>query len=150
MKDHETWKVVLQAVAIVVGAVFSIFQVLSLTSKPRSTLKVDLEILKLLDVSNPHYQYLQNHINEEIRRTYVDRKKHRTFRVHSWEDFIFGVVLLFAFSVWTLYLLRDGFDGWEIATGLGAFVSLGGIVNGLDSKHSRKSNPSSSDQNGAA
>ena len=132
--DNETWKVILSALGIVLGATFSAFQLRNSTSKQRSTLKTDLEILKLLDSGNEYYQQIQSQINEQIRRTYIEQNGFGKFKIYNWYDFVFGVVTMLIFSTWTLFLLKDGSYWWAILTGIIAVIGLFGIMNGFDQK----------------
>ena len=133
------WQIILQALGIVVGAVLGTSQVLGRLPKSRTTLKHDLEVLKLLDSSHPQRDVIEQHVQESINRIYKPRRDRRAqivgnFAIHQPDNFIFGVVALFGGVLWTLYLVRGGFSWWSLLSGLLAFSGFGGIMNGLEDK----------------
>jgi hypothetical protein len=43
-----------------------------------------------------------------------------------------GSVLATVFGLWTVYLVRDGFSWWALASGFFAFVGLSIVIAGLE------------------
>jgi hypothetical protein len=135
------WDMLLKAAGIIIGVVVSFYQLRNIMPRSRSTLKIDLEILKLLEPSDPNYSILKAHIDKSIQQTYRLEQQQRftNFHVYSWGDFIFGVIFAFVFSIGTLYLLKDGFTWWVVLTIFLALGGIGGILNGLEKKPEKPS-----------
>ena len=135
-----TWEIIFQAMGVVVAAVLGTTQVMTRLPKSRATLKHDLEVLKLLDRTHPKRELIERHVLQSIERIYIrDRRGwvKSGFVVHQWDDFVIGIVCLFGGSLWTLYLVRDGFTWWALLTGFVAFGGFGAILNGLEDKAKR-------------
>jgi len=90
----------------------------------RSTLKTDLEILRILkELDHPSTENVRKHVDDAIANIYESRPPNR-LRVHDWSMFVTGFVLTAGFSAWTWYLVKDGFSGWSILTGFFAFTGI--------------------------
>jgi len=128
------WDIAFKALGIIVGIIVSVYQLRNIIPRTRSTLKIDVEILKLLDPADPNYAILKSNIDENIRRTYRIKQatRFKTFHVYSWGDFIGGILVSFGFAVLTLYISRGGFRWWSVLTGFIALGGIGGILNGLE------------------
>lgn len=132
------WDLVLKAIGIVIGAVGTFWQLRNVISKLRSTLKTDLEIFKMLQPADPNYDILKEHLTNSIRKIYLPEEGSRGFNVYSWPDFIFGVVFMLGFSIWTFYILKDGFNGWALLTAFFAIAGLGAFLKSMDEKYARR------------
>lgn len=122
-------EIILQAVGLVVGAIFSLLQVRNAVHGSRSTLKTDLEILKLLDPADPNHALVRAHVTESMHKIYPNQAAGATaggFKVYNWQRFIIGITFSLIFSIITLYLLREGFSWWALITG---FFAVGGFGN---------------------
>jgi hypothetical protein len=122
-------EIILQAVGLVVGAIFSLLQVRNAVHGSRSTLKTDLEILKLLDPTDPNHALVRAHVTESMRKIYPNQVAGATasgFKIYNWPQFFIGITFSLVFSAITLYLLRDGFSWWALMTG---FFAVGGFGN---------------------
>ncbi|MFN8361347.1 MAG: hypothetical protein U0264_15650 [Candidatus Kapaibacterium sp.] len=123
------------AIATAIG-VFYQFKNLKITT--RSSIKTDLEILKLLDESDNNYSLVKNNIEKSIHKVYNEHAG-STFKIHSPSDFILGVVMIIGFSVLSYYLANNGgYSYWVVITSILAFIGLGGIMNGFDSNRAKK------------
>jgi hypothetical protein len=112
------WNIASKAIGIIFGVILSIYQLREIISRTRSTIKIDLEILKLLDPSDPNYIAIKSKIDENIRRTY-GIKQSRSSNFPSGEYlviFILGVFLTLFFAALTFYLVKDGFTWWALLT----------------------------------
>ncbi len=112
------WNIALKAIGIVFGLIVSIYQLRDIIPRTRSTIKIDLEILKLLDPSDPNYVALRSKIDENVRRTYRINQS-RSFSFPSGEYlvlFILGVFITLFFAALTLYLVKDGSTWWVLLT----------------------------------
>jgi len=134
------WELVFKTLGVVFAALVSIYQIRSLVPPSRARLKADLEILKLLDPSDEAVPFLKAHTARAVRRLYppVESAGSSLFKVHSWGDFMLGLIFLPGFSIWTFYLIKHGSYWWAPLTGLFAFAGFGAILNGLDPKSAKK------------
>ncbi|HEO64361.1 MAG TPA: hypothetical protein ENI73_00675 [Spirochaetes bacterium] len=108
-----------------VGLIGALYQLFKLFPESRSTLKNDLEILGMLESSDPNYLIVKKRIDVKIRRIY-QKKVHDTF------DLVLGIIFFIAFLIWTIYLVKDSFSWWSIVTGFFALVGIGMISNAFD------------------
>ncbi|MDB5228063.1 MAG: hypothetical protein JWN78_2256 [Bacteroidota bacterium] len=127
------YELIIKIIALFVGLFGSIYQLRNLRLTFRSSLKTDLDILKMLQEDDPNYSIVKNSINESIKKIYGVSNKNG-LKIHSPGDFIFGILFLSGFSFWTYYLVRHDHLFWSYVTGFFAFAGLGGIMNGLDKK----------------
>jgi hypothetical protein len=131
------WELIIKAVGAVVAAVAVMFQIANRSSKSRTRLKTDLEILQLLKPDDQTYGHVKASIDRSIDQLFrEDKKGNKFFKtpfiVYSWSDFIWGIISVFVGILWTLFLIRDGFSWWTLLSGFLAFGGLGGILNGLE------------------
>jgi len=91
----------------------------------RSTLKTDLEILRILkELGHPSTENVRKYVDDAIANIYVSREPPKRLWVHDWTLFVTGFAFTLGFSAWTWYLVRDGFSGWAIVTGFFAFTGV--------------------------
>ncbi len=92
---------------------------------PRSSLKTDLEILKLLDPADSSYQTVKKAVDKRIARLYSpEPTRPEADMFWSWVFAIFGVLWALGFSYGTFVLLRPAFTWWAVLTGYLAFAGL--------------------------
>lgn len=121
----------------------------------RFALKRDLEILALLkksDPEDPKYEVVKKAIDDKIDEIYspvqqIRLKKLKDYKDYNWGIIIFGFILLIVFSLWTWYLVKDGFTWWALLTGFFAFAGLGNILNGFEEKSGETSDTSKNNTN---
>ena len=127
------WDLVLKALGFVVAGVAAYVQTRGLYFASRTSLKTDLEILKLLDAADPNYQVVKSSIDARLARLYQPRAP-ATMRanVQRWAVAAVGLVWAVGFSYWTFALVRPGFTWWSLLTGYlafgGAALALQGAV----------------------
>ena len=122
------WQLTIQVLGILVGGSISLYQIRRLLPVSRSRLKVDLEILKLIDPSDPAHARVKEHIDRAIVRTYTDVASVRGAASIDWPLFVFFTVAIVGLVSWTVYLVRDGFNPWSLLTGLFALVGAFGLL----------------------
>jgi len=142
-------KVVIQALAILVGAVFSIYQIRNLLPRSRVALKLDLEILSLLGENHHKYDNLKRDIDNRLEAMFPDDLSNAQDvgepreeigpvdeepKVKSWGDFIGGLVVLIVSFAWTIGVFSEGFSWLGVVTALLAFAGVGGIITGIEGK----------------
>lgn len=127
---------VLKVLGVLAGAATTAQQIRQFRANSRSSVKADLDILRMLDKSDASYELVKQHVDALIKRVYAPRKG--GFVVYNQEDFVIGLLLLPGFLVWTAYLLRNGFSWWALLTAFFAFAGFGSILNGLDPKNQKK------------
>lgn len=115
----------------------------NLISDPRSNLKTDLEILKLLTSTDPVYETLKGQIVASIESIYLESGKSAelklgNMKIYGLKDFLLGFVLLLLFSIWTIFLSINGFSWWSLLTGFFALGGIGGISNSLDKEYQER------------
>lgn len=144
--------VVFKGIAGAAGAIGSIFTLVRsdairsrLTSSLNlsGSLRADAELLSKLDADSPAASALRASIEARVLRRYgpgaqarevagvpdtstprpegASKKKTLGLR-------LYGLVMVAVFSVWTAYIVRDGFRWWAILTGFFAFSGLGLLV----------------------
>jgi len=100
----------------------------TLRKNPRSRLKDDLQILKMLkDTDHPKYDVVRNHINTLVEKVYEQPSKEEGFKLKGPKErvlFVMGIMALMGFSFWTWSLVRDGFSGWAVGTGFGVLLGI--------------------------
>jgi hypothetical protein len=130
------FELLLKISAAIIGAVGLLYQLRNLRLTFRSSIKTDLEILKMLEPNDPNYEIVRENINDSIKRVYGDPNKKR-FKIYSQGDFYGGLMCSIMFSYWTYYLCQDGFSFWGLLTGLIAAGGIGGIITGLEPKKTK-------------
>jgi len=117
-----------KAIVVIGGAGVSLFQLYNRLPRSRAPLIRDLEILKMLDPSDPAYKVIRDSVDGRIAKIYNPSPTSiRRIRVYSWPQLVFGIVMFGIFGVWTYSLFRDH-SWWAVLTG---FVTLGGIGNAM-------------------
>ncbi len=115
----------LQAFGILIAAVVAYVQARGLNLTTRSSLKTDLEILKLLDPADSSYQTVKKAVDKRIARLYSpEPTRPEADMFWSWVFAIFGVLWALGFSYGTFVLLRPAFTWWAVLTGYLAFAGL--------------------------
>jgi hypothetical protein len=132
-----------KVIGIVAAAVAVAYQISQFKANSRSSIKADLEILKLLDASQPEYQRVKNHVDGLIRQFYPEQPtaSKRGFTVYNRGEFASGIVCLLLFPAWTAYLIQTGSPWWALLTAFSAFTGFGLLLNGLDADRQSKKNP---------
>ena len=120
------WDILIKALGALVGAVVAYTQVKSTHPISRAAMKADLEILKLLDKSDPNYELIKNNIDPRIQKLYGAQPKYT-----DWITVAFGAIWAGGFAYWTFYLVKDEFTWWSLLTGYFAFAGLGWIIMGF-------------------
>lgn len=120
------WDILIKSIGALVGAVVAYSQVKSTHPISRSALKADVEILKLLDTSDPSYQVIKKNVDLRIRRLYESKNIYT-----DWATVVFGVIWAAGFAYWTFYLVKDQFTWWSLLTGYFAFAGLAWIMLGF-------------------
>lgn len=130
---------VLTVIGTVVGILATFFGLRRIEPalRPRSRLKADLEILRMLEPKDPEYDIVRRHIDTTITKLYELRGQQggiKGLRVYNWSAFALGIICFPGFTFWTWYLVNDGFSWWAIATGWFAFAALGWVYIGFEEK----------------
>jgi len=132
-------ELVLKIAGVAVGAAVSLYQLRNRQPKfiGRSRLKADLEILKMLESSDPdgpNYRTVKQSIDATIAKVYEGSIQQGGFKrpkEYDWSLLITGIIFLPGFSFWTWYLVRDGFTWWAPLTGFFAFSGFGMLMGAL-------------------
>lgn len=134
------WELVVTIIGSFIGLFGAIYQLRQLNPRKRTRLKNDVEILDKLDKQSESYQILKSHIDESIKRIYIN--KGNKFRIYNIGDFIFGLIFILGFTVLSVYIYNknNGFSWWLLLTANFAFAGFGGVLNGLDNKKVKKTN----------
>lgn len=103
-----------QLTALLIGIIGAIYQIRNFSITFRSSIKTDLEILKMLNSTDPNYFLIQNRIDESIKKIYSPRKN--LFIIYKPTDFIIGIIFFFGFGFLTIYLSRENFNVWSLVT----------------------------------
>ena len=122
------WQLTIQVLGILVGGSISLYQIRRLLPASRSRLKVDLEILKLIDPGDPAHARVKEHIDRAIVRTYTNVASVSGAASIDWPSLVFFTVAIVGLVSWTVYLVRDGFNPWSLLTGLFALVGALGLL----------------------
>jgi hypothetical protein len=120
------WDLVLKALGFVVAAIVAYVQARGLYSASRTSLKTDLEILKLLDMRDRNYHIVKTAIDARIARLYEPRrpatKSAIALRLASATA---GLIMAVGFSYLTFKLIQPGFTWWSLLTGYLALAGIG-------------------------
>jgi hypothetical protein len=110
-------------VAAVLGALYKLRD-----SRPRrrATLKADLELLRAVREQKLDCRSLEARVQADL--SHLANRGART----DWWAVAAGSVLATVFGLWTVYLVRDGFSWWALASGFFAFVALSIVIAGLE------------------
>ena len=122
------WELAVKVLGIVVGGVISVVQIINRLPKSRTSLKADLEILQLMDDSDPLYTLVKQDIDGRIREIYGggDRSKRRSGI--EWGGAVVSAIVLLSFAGWTAYLLKGGFSWSAIPASLIALLAFFALV----------------------
>ena len=130
------WDLILKALGFLVAATAAYFQVRNLNFAMRVSLKTDLEILNLLNASDPNYTALKRAVDMRVKSLYpeeeTDTSAQRVLRIMA--GFI-GVFWTLGFAYWTFSLSLPDFSWWSLLTGYLAFVGVGILVMAISGKH---------------
>lgn len=138
-------EIVVTLVGIAVAAGMTAYQLNRSISIRRARLKHDLEVLRLTKDLGIDMKELHNRVEGEL-KSFVSGEMELEERslIHDPRFIgmtIYGLAVFFGFTVWTVYLVQDGFSWWAILTGLFAF---GGIMQPFVAWNHAKENRTSS------
>jgi hypothetical protein len=130
------WELILQAVGLTVGAVLSIIQLRNLTPGSRSTLKTDLEILRLLEPSDANYPIVKAVVDRSVTRIYpaLSQATKGTLKVTSWRNLYYGVFCVLVYVSWTLQNFSHGFSWWGVVTSFFVLVGFNMVINAFNER----------------
>lgn len=120
------WDILIKALGALVGAVVAYTQVKSTQPISRAAMKADLEILNLLDKSDPNYNLIKSNIDPRIQKLYGAEAKYT-----DWITVGFGAIWAGGFAYWTFYLVKDNFTWWSLLTGYFALAGMGWVMMGF-------------------
>lgn len=122
-------EIIVTLVGIGVTTSLTVYQLRRTISIRRARLKHDLEMLDLAKRLDIPAIKLQNRLEKELKDFVESEAALQARSPLSDPQFIgmtiYGIVVFIGFSLWTIYLLRDGFTWWSILTGL---FALGGLM----------------------
>ena len=119
------WDTVLKAIPVVVAVLTALYRFRDARPRRRATLKADLELLKAAREQELDCRELEARLQVDL--SHLAKRNERADR---WAV-VTGSALALVFSLWTIYLVRDGFSWWAPATGFFAFVGLSIVIGGL-------------------
>lgn len=126
---QQTIEILVTLVGIGVTTSLAVYQLRRTISIRRARLKHDLEMLELANKLNLPTGNLHERLAEELEIFVENETALQARSPLSDPQFIgmsiYGLVVLIGFSVWTLYLVRDGFTWWALLTGV---FALGGLM----------------------
>ena len=117
----------LTVVGLIAAAIMAVvnFRNLNIISRPRATLRTNLEILKLIELTDEKYHIVKEHIDSSIQAIYQEKLTLRErLRVYDWSDLLVGIAFFGGFSWWTIELASRG-SLWSILTG---YFALSGLI----------------------
>ena len=129
------WGIVIQAFGLVSVFATALATIRGLRHSAKTQLKLDLEILKLLEGNEESHSSVKNYTDRVIAAMYspdAEVESGTFLKVYSWMDLIFGVAVSVGFLTWTLSLIRDEHYFWAVITAFFAVFGLAGISNGFD------------------
>lgn len=126
------YDILLKFFASIIGILGVIYQLRNLKITFKSSIKTDLEILNMLEETDPNFAIVKKSVTESIKKRYS--KSNRSLTIYSITDFILGIIFVFGFGYWTFYLSYESFSFWSLLTGQFAIAGLGGILSAFDKK----------------
>lgn len=128
------WELVIKVVSGGIAAVGGIWKLVQSVRGSRARLAADIEILGKLPVGHPQKPVLERSIQQSIDRLYSPQHRMSGFEV------AYGIIVGAGFTVWTVWLMRDGFSWWGVLTGFFAMGGIGVLFGAIDlSERERKS-----------
>jgi uncharacterized membrane protein len=148
----EVSKNIFGQIAAIVGGVAGVFLALVKTRdafinffnlKPflRKSIKADLELLKLMEKTDPGYNELKNHIKNQIDE--MIKKKEKTGIVSgNWGQILVGLLMAGGFGYWTYHISRnpDISNWWTILTVWMSFAGIGFLTSAFQKRSPGKAN----------
>jgi hypothetical protein len=126
------WELLLKALGFVVATVVAYVHWRGLHLTSRTSLKTDLEILKLLDTIDPNYHTVRAAVNQRVSQLYAPRPAQFQVRMlFRWAAAIFGLLWALGLSYWTVKLVQPGFTWWALLTGYLALAGVGWFFMGI-------------------
>lgn len=129
---------VLAAAGVAAGV--SLYQINRTVSSPRSRIKHDIEILKLIEGTDIPCEELKGNVLRQLAdlhdKTVVGKRRLWTPEVVG--VMIVSVSLFIGFGAWTAFLVRDGFTWWSVLPGIMAFSGIGQSMTVIDESQRRK------------
>ena len=117
-----------------------------LPKSPRSRLRDDLEILRLLkETDHPKHDVVRSRVSALIDEVYEQPPTAkaplknlllnlRPRKARGALMLALGLIALVGFSYWSWCVVRDGFSWWVIGTGFGALTGFGWIMSAYEEK----------------
>ena len=141
------WDLILKALGFLVAAIVAYFQLPHLNFAMRASLKMDLEILNLLDATDPSYIVVKRAVDERVKSLYSEKEKDTPGqRLERITTGIVGALWTFGFAYWTVSLNLPNFSWWSLLTGYLAFAGAGIVIMAVTGRHlSRKRTPTLED-----
>jgi len=125
------WDLLLKALGLLVTIGATLIQVRNFRSSSRSSLKTDLEILKLIDPGHPHRASVERHTDQLIGKFYPDSPVSPPITFERIGIGVFGFVWALGFAYWTFVLSTPTFSWWSLATGYVAVMGLAWLGMGI-------------------
>ena len=130
-----SFDLLLKALAILAGIVGAAYQIRQFATLSRSSIKIDLEILKMLDKSDESYEIVKNRVDLLIKRVYA--KKKEGFIVYDSRRFAFGIISFLVSLPLSFRLNSNGLTMFGSAAILYMILSIGSVLQSLDPKAER-------------
>ncbi len=134
--ENDTYEILVKLAVILFGILGAIYQVRNFSITLRSSIKTDLEILRMLDPNDPNHILVQNKINESIKKVY--RLNQKQLKIYKPADLLFGLLFFFGFGIWTIYLSWENFSVWSLLTINFVITGIGGILSAFQPKKEKK------------
>jgi hypothetical protein len=126
------WDLVLKALGFVAAVIATYVQTRGLHLTSRTSLKTDLEILKLVDAVDPNYQIIKAAVDKQVALLYTPKIiQSLTSDPKRLALTIFGLLWALGFFYWTFKLVEPGFTWWAVLTGYLALMGLAWLSMGI-------------------
>lgn len=126
------WELPLKALGFVVAVIVAYIQARNLYLTTRTSVKTDLEILKLLDATDANYQKVKTAVDLRIADLYAPKQPVR------WALVGIGFVWACGFSYLTFRLVQPDFSWLSLLTGYQALAGVAFIFMGIKGRTSMR------------
>lgn len=109
-------------------------------SKPllRTSIKADLELLKLMESGDPGYEELKNHIKSQVEAMVKEEQKKELITGNFFQIFV-GLAMTSGFGYWTYVIATTTISiWWTILTVWGALAGFGFLMSATEKSSPNK------------
>ncbi len=106
----------------------------------RKSIRADIELFRIMEVMDPGYNELKNHIKKQVEIMIKEAHK-KEIITKNWAQILIGLCMAGGFGYWTYYIIKEPpSNWWIILTIWGALAGLGFLSSGYEKSSPNKAN----------